>query len=79
MVRKEMNIYLITFKEVDYDQYEGFVVQALSSDRILDVIYNYAPSTRESNVLITNIREVKLIGFNHNKKEKVILESFNAG
>lgn len=76
-MNKEKNVYLITFKECGWDEFEGFVVVA---------------DTKKEALQFANVREIKPIADNRYlentiiqkigisyKKKGIYLESFNAG
>lgn len=63
-----MNIYLIErFDGVGYEEYDSYVVQALNESNARKLSFD------------ENISTIKLIGYNEEKIEKVILGSFIAG
>ena len=73
-----MNIYLITFIEVGYDEYFGFVVQANTIEKAKELC-GVDSASFCSNRKTSNIKEASLIGTNNENEEKIILESFRAG
>lgn len=69
MKEKNKNgIYLITKEDVDYDEYDGFVVIAKNRKEAINMVINKI-------VDIDNIRKVG----ESSLKSQIVLSSFNAG
>lgn len=76
-----MNIYLITRTEHEYDEYDGFVVAANSSEEALDYVEkNYNNNEIWSPWPNVGVKSAREIGDTKEYKDTtIILESFNAG
>lgn len=76
-----MSIYLISFRQYGYDQYDGFVVVAADKEAAIRVIEDrYPPTDRWPSVDWTCGFEISLIGFAPTiNMETILLSSFNAG
>jgi len=82
-----MKIFCIKFNEVDYDQYEGFVMAAENEESVIKYLQkgNFEDDTTISLIDYPEginweagykIKELKPENY---KKETIILDSFNAG
>ena len=73
-------IFLIRFRDIDYDEYKGFVVIASDEKRAWDIVAKEYPSKDGiyNNIRIDNIEENKPIGETE-LKEGIVFSSYNAG
>jgi len=69
-------IWLIHFKECDYDEYDGFVVVAPDKKRVFEIVKLAHTGCCGGNITEDNIGFITEISA---EKEAVILGSFNAG
>jgi len=76
-----MKIYLVTRSECDYDEYDGFVVAANSSEEALDCVEEKHNNRKfYSSWPNEGVKSAKEIGYTKEYKDTtVILGSFNAG
>jgi bifunctional ADP-heptose synthase (sugar kinase/adenylyltransferase) len=79
------NIYLLTLKDYDYDEYDGWVVIADNEEEVLELC-NICETEEEAkkacwgdNLYKGNIKEIKLIGTTEIEESKILLGSYNAG
>ena len=72
-------IYLIKMKEWDYDECDGFVVQAKNKKTALKLCNIPSESKWSRNLTLKNVELVKIVGTAKNQKEELLLTSFNAG
>jgi hypothetical protein len=74
-----MNIYLVSrTDEVDFDEYDAMVVIAKDEQSAKD--FTIKETRRDAWTLEESKLKVVLIGTaNHGLKEKIVLDSFNAG
>ena len=74
-----MKIYKITFKDYDYDQYDGFVVVAKTAKEAIGYLKEKYPPKDFEEVDWKSGYTIKEIKANNYKKINVILDSYNAG
>ncbi len=74
------NIYKIIFKDVDYDEYEGFVVIASTKKEAKELCGITKEKETHKSTYEENIEEIIKVGIASNKQKKgIVLNSFNAG
>ena len=76
-----MKVYVITLKECDYDEYDGFVVVAESAREAIKSLKKEYPETDslDSDCQWSKGYKIKEIKPDSYDRTKIILTSFNAG
>lgn len=69
-------VYLINLREVDYDEYNGFVIIAKDKQEAIGIMLS--KQFNGGNVQIDNIETIKKVGVS-SLKSQIVLSSFNAG
>jgi len=72
-----MKIYLVTFKECDYDQYDAFVVIAKNKKEVIEKIKN--THGFDASIDWKSGYKTKEIKPKNYKRSTIVLDSFHAG